>query len=68
MRLERLSRPLQPRRAPWYVRLPVDPGLERTFPAAGWYWIPDGHETAVYLGSSFEVCAHNLYTMIENAA
>lgn len=51
-RLEALAAPLAPERLPYYVRLPVNPGLEETFPAAGWYWIPNGHHTAVYLAAS----------------
>lgn len=59
-RLALLAEPLKPARAPFYVRLPVSPGLERTYPAAGWYWVPTGHSFAIYLGASFEVAAAEL--------
>jgi hypothetical protein len=51
--------------APYYVRRPVSPGLERSFPADGWYWVPAGHHVAVFLGASFELAAHELHTMVE---
>lgn len=55
-RLEQLAGPLKPERLPFYVRLPVRPGLEQTYPAQGWYWVPGGHPFAVFLGAS-EVAA-----------
>ncbi len=67
-RLETLAAPLKPERAPWYVRRPVSPGLERSFPADGWYWIPAGHPVAVFLGGSFEIAAHELYQLLEQAS
>lgn len=63
-RLAELAAPLRPERAPWYVRLPIPPGLEETFPAPGWYWVPPGHPVAVYLGASFELAAVQLHKMI----
>lgn len=51
-RLELLAQPLKPTRPPFYVRLPVGPGLEKTYPAPGWYWVPTGHPFAVFLGAS----------------
>lgn len=51
-RLELLAQPLKPTRAPFYVRQPVSPGLEKTYPAAGWYWVPHGHPFAVFLAAS----------------
>jgi len=65
LRLQALSKPLKPEKAPWYVRLPVPPGLERQFPADGWYWVPAKHHVAVFLGASFEIAAHELHTQIE---
>lgn len=64
-RLGTLAKPLKPERTPWYVRWPVSPGLERSFPAEGWYWIPAGHPVAVYLAASFESAAHELRNMID---
>lgn len=64
-RLSTLARPLKPERPPWYVRRPVPPGLERSFPAEGWYWIPAGLPAAVFLGASFEIAAHELRTQID---
>ncbi len=63
-RLATLAAPLRPERAPWYVRLPVSPGLEETFPAPGWYWIPHDHPVAVYLGATFELAAVSLHRQI----
>lgn len=65
LRLEALSEPLKAEKAPYYVRRPVPPGLERQFPAEGWYWVPAGHRAAVFLGASFEIAAHELHTQIE---
>lgn len=62
-RLSALAEALQPERSPYYVRLPVSPGLEHTFPAAGWYWVPNGHPVAVYLGASFELAAVELHSL-----
>ncbi len=59
-RLEQLASPLEPARKPFYVRLPVPPGLERTFPAEGWYWVPHEHHTAVYLAATFHRAAIEL--------
>lgn len=67
-RLAALGAPLRPERAPWYVRHPVPPGLERSFPADGWFWIPRGHHVAIFLGASFEIAAHELHTMVEREA
>ena len=64
-RLAVLAKPLKPEQEPWYVRQPVTPGLERSFPAEGWYWIPQGLPAAVYLGASFEIAAHELRTLID---
>jgi hypothetical protein len=48
-RLAQIAAPLKPVKSPWFQRrAPV--GLEGTFPADGWYWIPNGHATAVFLG------------------
>jgi len=66
-RLAALARPLRPEKDPWYVRRPVEPGLERSFPADGWYWIPEGHPVAVFLGASFELAAHELHSLLEAA-
>jgi hypothetical protein len=60
-RLANLAGPLEPERAPYYVQLPVSPGLESHFPAAGWYWVPQGHATAVFLGASFDIAAIQLH-------
>lgn len=49
------------------MRRPVPPGLERSFPADGWYWIPEGHHVAVFLAGSFELAAHELHNLIERA-
>lgn len=64
-RLAQLAVPLRPVRAPWYVRHPVAAGLERQFPADGWYWIPADHQIAVFLGQSYELAAHALRTLID---
>lgn len=66
-RLATLAKPLKPERAPYYVRRPVPPGLERQFPADGWYWVPAGHHVAVFLGGSFELAAHELHTLLKEA-
>jgi hypothetical protein len=34
------------------VRRPIPPGLQSTFPADGWYWMPQGHHTVVFLAAS----------------
>jgi hypothetical protein len=62
-RLAVLAAPLAPEREPFYVRLPVAPGLETTYQAAGWYWVPRQHHTAVYLGGGFETAALALYRL-----
>jgi hypothetical protein len=67
-RLETLAAPLAPERPPYYVRLPVNPGLEASFPAAGWYWVPAGHQFAVYLAASFETAAVQLHQLNQEAA
>jgi hypothetical protein len=64
-RLEQVARPLEPDRPPYYVRLPVPPGLERTFPAEGWYWRPAGHPVAVFLGANELTAAIALHGMIQ---
>lgn len=64
-RLEQLSQQLRPERAPFYVRLPVGPGLERTYPAAGWYWVPRGHPFAVFLGASELTAAFALAELLQ---
>lgn len=51
-RLGALAGQLGVERPPFYVRRPVPPALRRTFPAEGWYWVPRGHHTAIYLGAS----------------
>ncbi len=66
-RLAALAKPLKAEQEPWYVRHPVAPGLERSFPAEGWYWIPAGLPAAVYLGASFEIAAHELRAQIDQA-
>jgi hypothetical protein len=63
-RLAQLAASLEPERAPYYVRRPVPPGLERTFPAEGWYWVPHGHNVAVYLGASYELAYLALHEQI----
>ncbi len=50
-RLARLALALRPEKAPYYVWLPPA-GLEDQFPAPGWYWVPQGHPYAVYLGAN----------------
>jgi hypothetical protein len=62
-RLTDLAAPLVPERGPFYVRLPVSPGLEATYQAPGWYWVPPQHHVAVYLGASFETAAVHLYRL-----
>jgi hypothetical protein len=66
-RLARLAAPLRPEREPYYVRHPVPPGLERQFPADGWYWVPKGHVVAVYLAQSEHLAYHELLTLIKRA-
>jgi hypothetical protein len=60
-RLASLAAPLGPERTPYYVQLPVTPGLEQHFPASGWYWVPHGHQTAAFLGASFDIAAVQLH-------
>lgn len=60
-RLGALAAPLSPARAPYYVRLPVSPGLESTFPAPGWYWVPEGHTNAVFLAADAVTAAVQLH-------
>lgn len=64
-RLAELAAPLSPVRVPFYVRPPVGPGLEDTFPAPGWYWVPRGHPVAVYLAYSVERAAIELHKLAE---
>lgn len=65
-RLAELARPLRPYRAPFYVRLPVPPGLETTFPAAGWYWTPAAERpVAVFLGANVETAWMHLHRLLE---
>lgn len=64
-RLAALARPLKPEAPPFYMRPPVPPGQENAFPAPGWYWRPQGHPVAVYLGYSYELAAHTLRRLIE---
>lgn len=50
---------------PWYVRRPIPPGQQAFFPAEGWYWVPPGHDVAVYLGGSeidATIALHRLIT------
>ena len=63
-RLALAAQALEPVKPPYYVRLPVLPGLERAFPAAGWYWVPHDHPVAVYLGASFEVAYAELRDLV----
>lgn len=67
-RLTVLSKPLKPERAPYYMRRPSPPGLERQFPADGWYWVPADHHVAVWLGASFEIASHELHNLLEQQA
>jgi hypothetical protein len=62
-----LAGPLRPVHAPWYVRHPVPAGIERQFPADGWYWVPSGHHVAIYLGSNYEIAAHELRLLVKQA-
>lgn len=62
-RLAELAAPLEPRRAPFYVRPPVPAALADTFPAPGWYWVPAGHPFAVYLAYSFAGAAVRLHQL-----
>jgi hypothetical protein len=64
-RLARLAAPLKPEKSPYYVRLPVAPGLQDAFPATGWYWIPHGHDRVVFLGASEIDAARVLDRLIE---
>ena len=65
-RLERLARLLEPERMPYYVRRAgLPPGLARSFPADGWYWVPRGHHTAVYLAAGYEDAIVTLHRMID---
>lgn len=66
-RLETFAAPLRPERAPFYVRLPVPPGLERTYPAEGWYWVPAQHTFAVFLGASEITAALALHRITAEA-
>lgn len=62
-RLAALAAPLAPERPPYYVRLPVPPGLTDAFPAAGWYWVPAGHHVAVFLAASWDSAAITLHQL-----
>jgi hypothetical protein len=65
-RLAHVAAALRPEKPPWYVRAAeLAPGLETTFPADGWYWIPRGMHTAVYLGRSSGVAEHILRRELE---
>jgi hypothetical protein len=67
LRLEQLAAPLRPVKAPWYVRHPVGAGLESQFPASGWYWIPAGHQVAVFLASGYDLGNHLLRVLVDRA-
>lgn len=64
-RLGELAARLKPDQAPFYIRPPVAPGLEGTYPAPGWYWRPHGHPVAVYLGYNFEIAAVTLHRLLQ---
>lgn len=64
-RLKRLAALLEPQVAPYYVRRPLPPGLRRSFPAEGWYWVPQGHHVAVFLGASEIDAAVTLHELID---
>jgi hypothetical protein len=49
------------------MRPPVAPGLEDTYPAAGWYWIPAGQITAVFLASNEPYATVVLHRLLERA-
>lgn len=65
-RLARLAQLLHAERPPYYVRraeLPLS--LWSSFPADGWYWIPNGHNIAVYLAGAYDAAVIKLQRMIE---
>jgi hypothetical protein len=64
-RLAVLASLLEPERAPFYVRRPVPPGLQSSFPADGWYWVPHNHHVAVFAGASEVEVAVLLYRLID---
>lgn len=67
-RLAQVAKPLKPAKCPWYVRAAtLSPGLEATFPADGWYWVPAGFATAVYLARSSTLAEHILRRQLERA-
>lgn len=52
-KLRELAAPLKPAKAPFYVR-ERPPTLAKTYPADGWYWIPQGHSFPIWLAKSYD--------------
>lgn len=67
LRLRRLAAQVGAKRSPYYVRhSDLSPVLEDAFPADGWYWVPPGHDFAVYLGANELRAAIRLHQMIRD--
>lgn len=66
-RLRRLAAQVGAKRPPYYVRKSdIPPTLEDSFPVDGWYWVPPGHDFAVFLAANELRAAIRLHTMIRN--
>lgn len=64
-RLSRIAKLLKAERNPYYVRHPVPPGLRRDFPSEGWYWIPPGSSSSVFLARDAYDGYHRLMCDLE---
>jgi hypothetical protein len=65
-KLGQLASELGAERAPYYMR-DRPRALTRTFPAPGWYWVPSGHQIAVYLGWNYDESRDVLVTLISTS-
>jgi len=66
LKLAALAAPLAAARAPFYVRRrDLTLGLQRHFPADGWYWTPAGSPVAVWLAQTFDEAAYILRRQVE---
>lgn len=61
-RLERLTRPLEPVKAPWYVS---QPDFRSNTPSNGWWWIPRGAQHPVYLGHNHIVAEVQVRALLD---
>jgi hypothetical protein len=64
--LGELAAPLEPVKAPYYVRRgELSVTLHRFFPADGWYWVPAGANVASWLAATFDEASHKLRLALE---